>query len=302
MAQLEDIIRKNILAFTSSEHPDYRHIFSEGRHSLPNIIRLQEILAIIQAILFPGFFRNEGAKAGTQAYYLGVQMEQLHTLLTEQIRNGLHFFSSQASEITTADDAEQLALTFLEKLPEIRRLLCTDVQAMYKNDPAAKSISEVIICYPSIRAMIPYRVAHDLLLLDIPLLPRIITDLAHSATGIDIHPGAQIGEYFSIDHGTGVVIGETVIIGHHVSLYKGITLGARNFVLDECGHPMNIPRHPIIEDHVVIYSNATVLGRITIGHDSVIGGNVWLTGSVPPYSRITQQKAASNEIKTDDER
>jgi serine O-acetyltransferase len=302
MTQLAAIIRKNIQSLTSSEHPDYRHVSSESGHSLPNMIRLKEILAIVKEIIFPGFFRDEGAKVGTQEYYLGVQMEKLHVLLTEQIRNGLHFFSAQASEVIDAGDAEKLSLAFLEKLPEIKRLLCTDVQAMYENDPAAKSIGEVIICYPSIRAMIHYRVAHELLLLGIPVLPRIITELAHSVTGIDIHPGAQIGEYFSIDHGTGVVIGETVIIGNHVNLYKGITLGARNFVLDECGHPMNIPRHPIIEDHVVIYSNATVLGRITIGHDSVIGGNVWLTGSVPPYSRITQQKAASNEINTADER
>jgi serine O-acetyltransferase len=258
--------------------------------------RLKEIIAIVKEIIFPGFYSDEGANADTQEYYLGVQMEKLSGLLAEQIRNGLHFFSDQASDVTDAADAESLALSFLEKIPEIKRLLCTDVQAMFENDPAAKSTGEVIICYPSIRAMIHYRVAHELLLLGIPVLPRIITELAHSATGIDIHPGARIGEYFSIDHGTGVVIGETVIIGNHVNLYKGVTLGARNFVLDECGNPMNVPRHPIVEDNVVIYSNATVLGRITIGHDSVIGGNVWLTNSVPPHSRITQQKASANEI------
>jgi serine O-acetyltransferase len=299
MTQLADIIRKNIQSLTCCEHPEYRHVSTESGHSLPNMIRLKEIVAIVKEIIFPGFFRDEGTNVSIREYYLGVQMEKLHALLTEQIRNGLHFFSGRASDVIDTGDAENLALSFLEKIPEIKRLLCTDVQAMFENDPAAKSIGEVIICYPSIRAMIHYRVAHELLLLGVPVLPRIITELAHSATGIDIHPGAQIGEYFSIDHGTGVVIGETVIIGHHVNLYKGVTLGAKNFVLDECGNPMNIPRHPIIEDHVVIYSNATVLGRITIGHDSVIGGNVWLTNSIPPYSRITQQKAASNEVKTD---
>jgi serine O-acetyltransferase len=145
--------------------------------------------------------------------------------------------------------------------------------------------------------MIHYRTAHELLLLGVPVLPRIITERAHSLTGIDIHPGACIGEYFSIDHGTGVVIGETTVIGNHVNLYKGVTLGARNFVMDECGNPINVPRHPIIEDNVVIYSNATVLGRITIGHDSVVGGNVWLTNDIPPHSRITQQKASSDDIQ-----
>jgi serine O-acetyltransferase len=140
--------------------------------------------------------------------------------------------------------------------------------------------------------MIHYRIAHELLQLGIPVLPRIITELAHSAFGIDIHPGAQIGEYFSIDHGTGVVIGETCVIGNNVHLYQGVTLGARNLVLDDKGMPLNVPRHPIIEDHVIVYSNSTVLGRITIGHHSVIGGNVWLTYAVPPYSRVIQHRAS----------
>ncbi|MDR1224649.1 MAG: serine acetyltransferase [Tannerella sp.] len=300
MALLADIIRKNIDALTGGDQIEYKHIPRKEGQSLPNMTRLKEIISILKDIFFPGFFSEPSAGTTTQQY-LAAQMEKLNTLLAEQIRNGLHFFSGQASDVIDAGDAEDLALAFLEKIPEIKRLLCTDVQAMFENDPAAKSTGEVIICYPSIQAMIHYRVAHELLLLGIPVLPRIITELAHSVTGIDIHPGAEIGEYFSIDHGTGVVIGETVIIGNHVNLYKGVTLGAKNFVLDECGNPMNIPRHPIIEDHVVIYSNATVLGRITIGHDSVIGGNVWVTGSVPPHSRVVQQKAASNEIKTGNE-
>ena len=152
----------------------------------------------------------------------------------------------------------------------------------------------MIFCYPAIISMIHYRVAHELLLLGIPVIPRIITELAHSATGIDIHPGAQIGEYFSIDHGTGVVIGETCIIGNRVRLYQGVTLGAKSFTLDERGLPVNVPRHPILEDNVIVYSNSTILGRITIGHDSVIGGNVWQTSSVPPHSRVLQQKAVAS--------
>ena len=162
---------------------------------------------------------------------------------------------------------------------------------MFDNDPAAPNYGEVIFSYPCLNAMTHYRMAHKLHELKVPVIPRIITELAHSKTGIDIHPGAKIGEYFSIDHGTGVVIGETTIIGNHVSLYQGVTLGAKSFKYDENGNMLNVPRHPIIEDNVTVYSNASILGRITIGHDSVIGGNIWLTHGVPPYSRILQSKA-----------
>jgi serine O-acetyltransferase len=162
---------------------------------------------------------------------------------------------------------------------------------MFDNDPAAPNYGEVIFCYPIVNTMIHYRIAHRLHELKVPVIPRIITEQAHSKTGIDIHPGATIGEYFAIDHGTGVVIGETSIIGHHVTLYQGVTLGAKSFKYDEQGNMLNVPRHPIIEDYVTIYSNASVLGRITIGHHSTIGGNIWLTHDIPPYSRILQSKA-----------
>ena len=297
MTPIADLIRKNIKMLNDCECEAYRLIPKKEGHSLPNMTKLEEIITILKDIFFPGFFNEAGSNPSTQNYYLGMQMEKLNSLLTEQIHNGLLFFSNQRTDVSVAGDAESLALSFIEKIPDIKRLLCTDVQAMYQNDPAARSTGEVILCYPSIQAMIHYRVAHELFLLEIPVLPRIITELAHSATGIDIHPGARIGEYFSVDHGTGLVIGETTVIGNHVHLYKGVTLGAKNFVLDECGYPINIPRHPIIEDHVVIYSNATVLGRITIGHNSVIGGNVWLTTDVPPHSRVLQQKASSNVIE-----
>ena len=297
MVKLADIIKKNIETLCECKCGEYERIRQAEGQSLPNMTKLKEIVSIVKEIVFPGFFSEAGSNVSTQKYHLGMQMVKLNALLTEQIRNGLLFFSDRGADTSDSENAEALALSFIEKIPELKRLLGTDVQAMFDNDPAAKSPGEVIICYPSIQAMIHYRVAHELLLLSIPVLPRIITELAHSETGIDIHPGAQIGEYFSIDHGTGVVIGETAIIGNHVNLYKGVTLGAKNFVLDESGNPINVPRHPIIEDNVVIYSNATVLGRITIGHDSVIGGNVWLTNSVPPHSRIVHQKASSNEIK-----
>ena len=162
---------------------------------------------------------------------------------------------------------------------------------MFDNDPAAETYGEVIFCYPVVNAMTHYRIAHALHVKNIPVIPRIITEQAHSKTGIDIHPGATIGEYFAIDHGTGVVIGETCIIGHHVTLYQGVTLGAKSFKYDEQGNVLNVPRHPIIEDHVTVYSNASILGRITIGHDSVIGGNIWVTHDVPPHSRIQQSRA-----------
>ena len=180
---------------------------------------------------------------------------------------------------------------FQAQIPEIARLINTDVDAVLHNDPAVTDRGEVILSYPLQYAMIHYRTAHALYKLGVPRIPRMLTELAHSRTGIDIHPAAQIGDHFCIDHGTGVVIGETAIIGSHVVLYQGVTLGAKNFEYDEQGRPKNIPRHPILEDHVTVYSNTSILGRITIGHNTVIGGNIWLTHSVPPGSRILQSKA-----------
>ena len=221
-------------------------------------------------------------------------MEELTTLLTKQIAHGLQFCEDCEANSTKAQVygiAEEKALQFIDALPEIKRLLYTDIQAMFDNDPAAPNFGEVIFCYPSMNTMTHYRIAHKLHELQVPVIPRIITEQAHSKTGIDIHPGAQIGEYFAIDHGTGVVIGETTIIGNHVTLYQGVTLGAKSFKYDEQGNMLNVPRHPIIEDNVTVYSNASILGRITIGHDSTIGGNIWLTHSVPPHSKILQSKA-----------
>jgi serine O-acetyltransferase len=252
------------------------------------------MVTLVKSIIFPDYFNKRQPDEAIRSYYIGVYMEELVKLLTKQIAHGLQF-CEHCDEISTKDqvygEAERLALEFIDALPEIKRLLYTDVQAMFDNDPAAPNYGEVIFSYPCLNAMTHYRMAHKLHELKVPVIPRIITELAHSKTGIDIHPGAQIGEYFSIDHGTGVVIGETTIIGNHVSLYQGVTLGAKSFKYDENGNMLNIPRHPIIEDNVTVYSNASILGRITIGHDSVIGGNIWLTHGVPPYSRILQSKA-----------
>lgn len=186
---------------------------------------------------------------------------------------------------------DEQATTFISRLDDISRSLQTDVEAAYNGDPAAKSRDEIICCYPVIKALVNYRVAHELLTMGVELIPRILTEMAHSETGIDIHPGAQIGDYFTIDHGTGVVIGETCIIGRNVKLYQGVTLGAKSFPLDEHGNPIKgIPRHPILEDDVIVYSNSTILGRITVGKGAIIGGNVWITQDVAPGARIVQYR------------
>jgi len=185
---------------------------------------------------------------------------------------------------------KELALPdeFWAQVPEISRLLQTDVDAVLHNDPAVTDRGEVILSYPLPFAMIHYRAAHALYLLQVPRIPRMLTELAHSRTGIDIHPAAQIADHFCIDHGTGVVIGETTIIGSHVVLYQGVTLGAKNFEYDEAGRPIDLPRHPILEDHVTVYSNTSILGRVRIGHDTVLGGNIWLTQDIPANSVVLQ--------------
>jgi serine O-acetyltransferase len=253
--------------------------------ALPDPDALGRLMEHVRAVLFPGFFGSPDIDASLGA---------LRDLVVDQIRRALPY--ATAGVVAVSSSAEALAHAFLRQLPAVKHLLDTDIQAIYTGDPAATSPVEVVLCYPAFRALTHYRVAHQLFLLHIPLLPRIITEQAHAATGIDIHPGATIGEYFSIDHGTGVVIGETCVIGHHVNLYQGVTLGAKSFTYDPQGAPLNIPRHPIIGDHVVIYSNSTILGRITIGHHSIIGGNVWQAHSVPPYSRIVQHRATMSSF------
>ncbi len=266
---------------------------------LPSVVQVKQIVALVKSIIFPDYFNKRQPDETIRSYYIGGHMEELYGLLVKQIAHGLQF-CEDCEEITTKEkvyqEAARLATEFIDELPEIKRLLYTDVQAMFDNDPAATNYGEVIFCYPVVNTMIHYRIAHKLHLMRVPVIPRIITEQAHSKTGIDIHPGATIGEYFAIDHGTGVVIGETSIIGNHVTLYQGVTLGAKSFKYDENGNMLNVPRHPIIEDNVTVYSNASILGRITIGHDSVIGGNIWVTHDVPPYSRIQQSKAVEGSF------
>ncbi len=196
---------------------------------------------------------------------------------------------------------EEAADALIARFPEIKRLIMSDAQALENNDPAAVDIAEIILCYPYMLAILYYRIAHALLELGVKLNPRMITEVAHSRTGIDIHPAARIGHHFCIDHGTGVVIGATAVIGNNVMLYQGVTLGAKKFNYDENGRMIDEPRHPILEDNVTVYSNTSILGRVRIGHDTVIGGNVWLTHDVPPGSKIVQSKALSQSMFSDGE-
>ena len=281
---------KSLAGSTPGEKP----IYTGNGHQLPSVIAVRELNELMRRMLFPEFFDTNQSASAMRPFHIGVSIEKFYTLLEEQIAASLYFDRCREDcedcrNCSIEAEASRMALNVTSNLPEIKRKLLTDIRAIFHNDPAVSNEAEVIFCYPSIQAMMYYRFANFLHGIKVPLLPRILTEIAHSKTGIDIHPGATIGDYFSIDHGTGVVIGETCIIGKHVTIYQGVTLGAKNFSLDSNGHPINIPRHPIIEDNVTIYSNASVLGRITIGHDSIIGGNVWVTHNVPPHSRILQR-------------
>jgi serine O-acetyltransferase len=293
MNTFNDSLEQAALKLLRVESGEYKYI-PKPKHLLPNVNRIREIVNLVKFILFPGFFDDAEINEDTQEYYTKLYINKLYTLLNEQIYTSICFPTNHLDDMEKL--SSELTVTFISKLPEIKRLLSTDVKAVYDGDPAATNHEEVIFCYPAIRAMINYRIAHELLVMGIPVLPRIITELAHSSTGIDIHPGAKIGEYFSIDHGTGVVIGETCVIGNHVRLYQGVTLGAKGFKLDDNGMPLNVPRHPVLEDYVIVYSNSSILGRITIGHHTIIGGNIWQVNSVPPYSRIVQKKAVTSSF------
>ena len=291
--EANDIILKNVNLLSKLTEQEVK-MMPATEAPLPSIEQVERIVNLVKDIIFPDYMGKRQSDESIRSYHIGECVVELNRRLIKQIAHGLQF-CEDCEAISTKEkayeEANRLALAFIDELPEIKRLLYTDVKAMFDNDPAAPNFGEVIFCYPVVNAMTHYRIAHKLHELKVPVIPRIITEQAHSKTGIDIHPGATIGEYFAIDHGTGVVIGETCIIGNHVTLYQGVTLGAKSFKYDENGNMLNVPRHPIIEDHVTVYSNASILGRITIGHHSVIGGNIWVTNDVPPYSRIQQSKA-----------
>lgn len=259
---------------------------------LPSRSNCVDIMHQLRSVLFPGYFQLNEYSEERIGFHVGAMMDRIAINLQEQIRRGFCFSCKNEGDFQScAVRSEKITGDFLEQIPDIMLLLCEDVQAAYEGDPAAKSPAETIFCYPGIFAITNHRVAHELYKLGVPVIPRIISENAHNVTGIDIHPGAKIGKRFFIDHGTGVVIGETTIIGERVRIYQGVTLGAKSFPLDENGNPIKgVDRHPIIEDDVVIYAGATILGRITVGAHSIVGGNVWLTQGVPPESSISQGK------------
>lgn len=257
---------------------------------LPSRTLLAQIVSNLGAVMFPNRLGLPDLTDEGIDYFVGHTLHKVLAELNRQIVLELTFIAEQQGVSADIHD-QSVAITkqFATRIPRIRQLLDTDIVAAYEGDPAARSADELLVCYPGITATIHYRIAHELYLLGVPLVARIITEIAHSSTGIDIHPGAEIADSFFIDHGTGVVIGETAVIGSRVRLYQAVTLGAKRFAKDSSGMLVKgNPRHPIVEDDVVIYAGATILGRITIGSGSVIGGNVWLTHSVPPGSHVNQ--------------
>ena len=262
-----------------------------GGRLLPSRASVIEAMELLKSALFPGYFGVSEISPESIHYQVGATLDRVLRILKEQINRGLCFRCGNygLNCPDCMDKAIGLTNSFLERLPKVQHFLAGDVQAAFEGDPAASSIDEAIFCYPGILALTHYRLAHELYELKVPLIPRMITEYAHSVTGIDIHPGARIGENLFIDHGTGVVIGQTCQIGRDVRIYQGVTLGAKSFPLDAQGKPVKgIDRHPVVEDDVVVYSGATILGKVVIGRGAIIGGNVWITEDVPAGARITQ--------------
>ncbi len=285
--QLPDVAENIIKSCYDKEsytHIDYEPIPSEGY--------VVDIINKLREILFPGYFTREKIDPVNLKYYIGQAVSVLFDMLSEQIAHSIRHecFRYDLPCTECEEQGQKFALTLLESIPSIRKILATDVQATYIGDPAAKSHDEIIFSYPGIFAITVYRVAHKLFEFKVPLLPRIMTEYAHSLTGIDIHPGANIEESFCIDHGTGVVIGETTVIGKNVRIYQGVTLGALSLPKNAGEHLRGKKRHPTIEDDVIIYSGATILGGDTVvGTRSVIGGNVWITKTVPPDTKVIME-------------
>ena len=271
-------------------------------HPLPSRREIVEMVELLRSVIFPGFVGNRDVTEESLGFHMGAALHQAALIMVDEVHRGLCFACARDADERTPEQclarAKRIAADFMRRLPELRRLLALDAVAAYEGDPAASSAAEAIFCYPGVLAVTYHRIAHELQREGVPLIPRIISEHAHGLTGIDIHPGATIGESFFIDHGTGVVVGETAVIGDRVRLYQGVTLGAKSFPLDEHGRPTKgIDRHPVIEDDVTIYSGATVLGRVTIGRGAVIGGNVWLTRSVPAGATISQSRPTTDRFE-----
>ncbi len=269
------------------------HHNPEGQ-ALPSEQAVREFIALVRSTIFPGYYSSSSLHDSTITYHLGVAVERMHRVLAKQILYSLCFAEQEICKGESCNSEQEskalnIAGAFISYLPELRRMLALDVEAAYQGDPAAESIGEIICCYPSLKAITYHRIAHKLYELQVPLLPRIISEIAHSETGIDIHPAARIGESFFIDHGTGVVVGATCIIGSRVKLYQGVTLGAKSFPKADDGSLIKgIERHPIIGDNVIVYSNTTLLGRINIGESARIGANMWITEDVPAGQSLSR--------------
>lgn len=285
MTSLDNVVRSLRTAREGAKGSNHAE-----RRPLPSRKSLAHVVNAIVAALFPDHFGPADFGPRGVDDYVRETLDRALAVLVEEVQRELRWAARDGAANAEVDRrAADLVSRFAAALPALRSLMESDVIAAYHGDPAARSIDEVVICYPGVRASIYHRLAHEMGELGAPLIARVIAEMAHASTGVDIHPGAIIGSAFFIDHGTGVVIGETAVIGARVRLYQAVTLGAKRFELDERGALVKgIPRHPIVEDDVVIYAGATILGRITIGRGSVIGGNVWLTRSVPPGSHITQ--------------
>lgn len=307
-------INEIVLGLQQARHDwrEQQHRAKEfGGRELPSKETLKVIIDDLCGILFPMRLGPQQLRQESEDFYIAHTLDQVLTSLFEQVKLTLFYEARYQVQIAIKQLAEPDYLTepdyaaleqqahtivqdFASALPVIRRTLDTDVQAAYDGDPAARSVDEVLLCYPGVLAITYHRLAHELYRQQVPLLARMIAELAHSATGIDIHPGAQIGQSFFIDHGTGVVIGETSVIGKRVRIYQAVTLGAKRFEVDASGNlQKDYIRHPVVEDDVIIYAGATILGRVVIGTGSVIGGNVWLTHSVAPHSQIMQGKESA---------
>lgn len=256
---------------------------------IPSVESVTDIINRLQEILFPGYFSRVRLNPGNLKYNMGQAITIVHEMMEEQIANSIRHdcyrYNKECSDCR--DLGKQTSLDFLRSIPSLRRMLAKDVKATFDGDPSASSHDEIIFSFPGIKAIMIYRIAHWLFEQGVPILPRTMTEYAHATTGIDIHPGATIGESFVIDHGTGIVIGETTLIGNNVRIYQGVTLGAHSLPVDAGKRMKGLKRHPTIEDDVIIYAGATILGgKTVIGKGSVVGGNVWLTDSVPPNTKV----------------
>lgn len=295
-------IMERIVASYDEATPKIHHL---DRMPLPAREDAAAIMQALEEVIYPGYYSAGGVTHQGIIYRVQERIGWLFEHLRDQIQKGLRHMRDLDADLCLTRDttAEECAYAFLDAIPAIRRMLAKDIQAAFDGDPAAHCIDEIILSYPAVYAITAYRVAHELNASGVPLLPRMLTELAHSRTGIDIHPGARIGESFFIDHGTGVVIGETTIIGNNIKLYQGVTLGALSFPKDEKGRLIRgQKRHPTIEDNVVIYAGATILGGDTvIGEGSIIGGNVWLTESVPAGSRVVQSEPKPRFLTPDEQ-